>query len=73
MATTNNLTFVKTQSVTRFKAVNGISKINVIKNATKLVDINPNERRVYLTWLSKAMNSKTEWTKRNKRFLFSKL
>ncbi len=28
-----------------------------------IVDINPNERRVYLTWLSKAMNSKTEWTK----------
>ena len=32
MSTTNNLTFTKTMSVSRFKSVNGISKINVIKN-----------------------------------------
>lgn len=28
-----------------------------------LVNINQHERRVYLTWLSKVMNSKIEWTK----------
>lgn len=30
---------------------------------SKLKDISDNERRVYLTWLSKARNSKSEWTK----------
>ena len=30
--TTNNLTFTKSVSVNRFKAINGISKLNIVKS-----------------------------------------